>query len=69
VDAKGPEDCSPEGNLPDAEAGPAGTYGTDKGTASTVDTTPGGHLRKVTPIHAEATAHHVRICCLKLKRN
>ena len=47
MDAKGPEDCSPEGNLPDAEAGPTGTYGTDKGTASTVDTTPGGHLRKV----------------------
>jgi len=47
VDARGPDDCSPEGNLPDAEAGPSGKYGTDTGTKSTVDTTPGGHLRKV----------------------
>lgn len=47
VDAKGPEDCSPEGNLPDAEPGPTGTYGTDKGTKSTIDTSPAGHLRKV----------------------
>jgi L-ascorbate peroxidase len=47
VDAKGPDECSPEGNLPDAEAGPNGEYGTDKGTKSTRDTTPNGHLRKV----------------------
>lgn len=47
VDAKGPDDCSPEGNLPFAEPGPTGTYGTDTGTKSTVDTSPGGHLRKV----------------------
>jgi len=47
VDAKGPEDCSPEGNLPDAEAGPNGKYGGPGGTASTEDTSPNGHLRKV----------------------
>mmetsp|Transcript_51898 Transcript_51898/g.105666 ORF Transcript_51898/g.105666 Transcript_51898/m.105666 type:complete len:360 (+) Transcript_51898:2-1081(+) len=47
VDAAGPEDCSPEGNLPDAEAGDEGKYGGAGGTASTEDTTPNGHLRKV----------------------
>jgi L-ascorbate peroxidase len=47
VDAESPEQCSPEGNLPDAEAGDNGEYGTDTGTASTKDTTPNGHLRKV----------------------
>jgi L-ascorbate peroxidase len=44
VDATGPEQCSPEGNLPDAEAGPEGKYG---GCPSMEDTTPNGHLRKV----------------------
>lgn len=47
VDAAGPEECSPEGNLPDAEAGDNGKYGGAGGTASTEDTTPYGHLRKV----------------------
>jgi len=47
VDASGPEDCSPEGNLPDAEAGPNGKYGGTSGTKPTEDTTPNGHLRKV----------------------
>ena len=47
VDAAGPKDCSPEGNLPDAEAGDNGKYGGDGGTKSTEDTTPFGHLRKV----------------------
>jgi L-ascorbate peroxidase len=47
VDATGPEQCSPEGNLPDAEAGPNGKYGGTSGTAPTEDTTPNGHLRKV----------------------
>lgn len=47
LDASGQEQCSPEGNLPDAEAGPNGEFGTDKGTASTRDTSPNGHLRKV----------------------
>jgi len=47
VDATGPEQCSPEGNLPDAEAGENGEYGGDSGTASTKDKTPFGHLRKV----------------------
>jgi len=47
VDAAGPQDCSPEGNLPDAEAGPNGKYGGPGGTKSTEDTTPNGHLRKV----------------------
>mmetsp|Transcript_21358 Transcript_21358/g.52638 ORF Transcript_21358/g.52638 Transcript_21358/m.52638 type:complete len:320 (+) Transcript_21358:2-961(+) len=47
VDAKGPEDCSPEGNLPDAEAAENGKYGGTGGTKPTEDTTPGGHLRKV----------------------
>lgn len=47
ADATGPEQCSPEGNLPDAEAGPEGKYGGEGGTASTEDETPFGHLRKV----------------------
>jgi L-ascorbate peroxidase len=47
VDATGPEMCSPEGNLPDAEPGADGNYGCDTGTKSTVDSTPNGHLRKV----------------------
>jgi len=47
VDASDPSQCSPEGNLPDAEAGPEGKYGGSGGTASTEDTTPNGHLRKV----------------------
>lgn len=47
VDAAGPEECSPEGNLPDAEAADNGKYGGAGGTASTEDTTPYGHLRKV----------------------
>lgn len=45
VDASSPADCSPEGNLPDAEAGDeTGTYG---GTAAMEDKEPQGHLRKV----------------------
>jgi len=47
VDAESPEQCSPEGNLPDAEAGPAGKFGGTGGTASTQDATAEGHLRKV----------------------
>lgn len=47
LDASGPEQCCLEGNLPDAEAGENGEYGGDGGTASTKDTTPFGHLRKV----------------------
>ncbi|KAI2509505.1 peroxidase [Fragilaria crotonensis] len=47
IDATSPEQCSPEGNLPDAEAGPDGNYGGCGGTAPTQDTTPNGHLRKV----------------------
>lgn len=47
MDAKGPEDCSPEGNLPDAEAGANGKYGGPGGTKSTEDSSPNGHLRKV----------------------
>lgn len=47
VDATGPEQCSPEGNLPDAEAGDNGKYGGPGGTASTESTEPGDHLRKV----------------------
>ena len=34
VDASGPEDCSPEGNLPDAEAGPGGKFGGPGGDIS-----------------------------------
>jgi L-ascorbate peroxidase len=44
VDATGADQCSPEGNLPDAEAGPDGNYG---GSPPMEDTTPNGHLRKV----------------------
>jgi len=44
VDATGPEQCSPEGNLPDAEAGDEGVYG---GCKEMEDKTAGGHLRKV----------------------
>lgn len=47
VDATGPEMCSPEGNLPDGEAGPNGMYGGTSGTAPTEDPMPEGHLRKV----------------------
>jgi len=47
VDAAGPRDCSPEGNLPDAEAGASGKFGGKGGTASTEDSTAAGHLRKV----------------------
>eukprot|EP00521_Asterionellopsis_glacialis_P019236 CAMPEP_0195326312 /NCGR_PEP_ID=MMETSP0708-20121125/9633_1 /TAXON_ID=33640 /ORGANISM="Asterionellopsis glacialis, Strain CCMP134" /LENGTH=312 /DNA_ID=CAMNT_0040393907 /DNA_START=131 /DNA_END=1069 /DNA_ORIENTATION=+ len=47
LDASDPEQCSPEGNLPDAEAGPEGKYGGDGGTASTEDKSANGHLRKV----------------------
>lgn len=47
VDATSAEQCSPEGNLPDAEAGDNGKYGGTSGTASTEDTKPEGHLRKV----------------------
>jgi L-ascorbate peroxidase len=47
VDATSPDQCSPEGNLPDAEAGDEGKFGGPGGTASTEDETPAGHLRKV----------------------
>jgi len=47
VDATGPEMCSPEGNLPDAEAGPGGKFGGPGGTASTEDVSVEWHLRKV----------------------
>lgn len=47
VDATSAEQCSPEGNLPDAEPSPDGNYGGCGGTAPTQDTTPNGHLRKV----------------------
>jgi L-ascorbate peroxidase len=47
VDAESPEQCSPEGNLPDGNASPEGKFGGMSGTTSTEDTTPGGHLRKV----------------------
>lgn len=47
VDATSPEQCSPEGNLPDAEPGQDGKYGGPGGTASTESTEPEGHLRKV----------------------
>jgi L-ascorbate peroxidase len=47
MDAASPAGCSKEGNLPDAEPGPEGKYGGPGGTASTEDTTPQGHLRKV----------------------
>ncbi len=44
VDATGADQCSPEGNLHDAEGGPDGNYG---GSPPMEDTTPNGHLRKV----------------------
>mmetsp|Transcript_87575 Transcript_87575/g.245135 ORF Transcript_87575/g.245135 Transcript_87575/m.245135 type:complete len:348 (+) Transcript_87575:101-1144(+) len=47
VDASSPDQCSPEGNLPDGEAGPDGKYGGPGGTASTESNEPEGHLRKV----------------------
>ena len=47
VDATSPEQCSPEGNLPDAEAGDEGKFGGAGGTASTEDTAVEWHLRKV----------------------
>ncbi len=47
VDATSPEQCSPEGNLPDAEPGQDGKYGGPGGTATTESTEPEGHLRKV----------------------
>jgi len=47
VDATSPEHCSPEGNLPDGNPGPNGKFGGPGGTASTEDTTPNGHLRKI----------------------
>lgn len=47
VDASGPGQCSPEGNLPDGNAGPNGKYGGKGGTKPTEDKTPNGHLRKV----------------------
>eukprot|EP00579_Thalassiosira_antarctica_P005061 CAMPEP_0201881976 /NCGR_PEP_ID=MMETSP0902-20130614/12727_1 /ASSEMBLY_ACC=CAM_ASM_000551 /TAXON_ID=420261 /ORGANISM="Thalassiosira antarctica, Strain CCMP982" /LENGTH=331 /DNA_ID=CAMNT_0048410313 /DNA_START=27 /DNA_END=1022 /DNA_ORIENTATION=- len=47
VDASSPEQCSPEGNLPDAEAGDEGKFGGVGGTASTEDTAAEWHLRKV----------------------
>lgn len=47
VDATGPAECSPEGNLPDAEAGPEGKFGGEGGTASTESTSAADHLRKV----------------------
>ena len=46
-DATGPEECSPEGNLPDAEAGPGGKFGGPGGTAPTEDSAVEWHLRKV----------------------
>lgn len=47
LDATSPEQCSPEGNLPDAEAGPNNMYGGPGGTASTESKEPEDHLRKV----------------------
>eukprot|EP00578_Thalassiosira_sp_NH16_P000393 CAMPEP_0181141078 /NCGR_PEP_ID=MMETSP1071-20121207/35636_1 /TAXON_ID=35127 /ORGANISM="Thalassiosira sp., Strain NH16" /LENGTH=334 /DNA_ID=CAMNT_0023228053 /DNA_START=90 /DNA_END=1094 /DNA_ORIENTATION=+ len=47
VDATSPDQCSPEGNLPDAEAGDEGKFGGPGGTASTEDTAAEWHLRKV----------------------
>lgn len=47
VDAPSAGDCSPEGNLPDAEAGPDGNFGGDGGTAPTRHGEPQGHLRRV----------------------
>jgi len=47
VDTTSPEQCSPEGNLPDAEAGDNGKFGGAGGTASTEDSAAEWHLRKV----------------------
>lgn len=47
LDATSPDQCSPEGNLPDAEPSDEGKYGGEGGTASTESTEPEGHLRKV----------------------
>jgi L-ascorbate peroxidase len=47
LDAQSGDDCPPEGNLPDAEAGPGGKFGGAGGTATTEDPTAEGHLRKV----------------------
>lgn len=47
VDVASPDDCIPEGNLPDAEPGADGKYGGMGGTASTESAEAGGHLRKV----------------------
>jgi L-ascorbate peroxidase len=47
VDATGPEQCSPEGNLPDGNPNAEGKFGGPGGTAPTEDKTPNGHLRKV----------------------
>jgi L-ascorbate peroxidase len=47
VDASSPEQCSPEGNLPDANPRPNGKFGGPGGTALTEDSTPAGHLRKI----------------------
>jgi L-ascorbate peroxidase len=47
VDAMVPEQCSPEGNLPDGNPCPKGKFGGAGGTASTECTTANGHLRKV----------------------
>ena len=47
VDTQTPDECPAEGNLPDAEAGPNGKFGSKGGTQSTEDSTVEGHLRKV----------------------
>ncbi|CAB9507652.1 ascorbate peroxidase 6, chloroplastic/mitochondrial [Seminavis robusta] len=50
LDSAGPDECSLEGHLPDAEPGPDGKYGgyvEGKPSVSTEDKTPYGHLRKV----------------------
>jgi L-ascorbate peroxidase len=51
LDSAGPEECSLEGHLPDAEPGPDGNYGGyiegKPDDVATVDKTPYGHLRKV----------------------
>ena len=47
VDASSPEQCSPEGNLPDGNPSGEGKFGGMGGTKPTEDATPEGHLRKV----------------------
>jgi L-ascorbate peroxidase len=48
VDATSPDQCSPEGNLPDGNPHPdTGLYGGPGGTAPTADASAAGHLRKV----------------------